>query len=313
MKKFFKIFLAIFITLLSFSFINVKTSADTGPKPYVSVTIQGDTKGMYMTLLSAQSQSGPFSTNRNDAVVDNEINSKFGGYEDKDFFCYLNYYSSIEGGSYKWVYYPPYRFKFLIYDSVNDRFITDDVINERYAFGSTYIITLNNDILTASKDYPNSVGEEPWIISPTTTGEAPFDVKKNESLFAPIMNFFVRLIICLAIEICVALLFKFRKLELVVILLANLVTQIALNVFLSIYIFNHGYQPIMVILTYMFSEIAILLIECIAYIIFIKLLDRKRGYVEKSNLRIILYTLTANVASLVLGYLILVLVPIATV
>jgi hypothetical protein len=310
MKKYFKLFIVIFVAIISFSFINVKTSADTGPKPYVSVTIQGDTKGMYMTLLSAQSQSGPFSSDENYAVSDTEINSKFRGYEDKDHFNYLNYYSSIEGGSYKWVYYPPYTFKFLIYDSLNDRFITDDVINERYAFGSTYIITLNSDILTASKDYPNSVAEEPRIVSPTTTGEAPFDVKKDESLFAPIMNFFVRLIICLAIEIGVALLFKFRKLELVVILLANLVTQIALNVFLSIYIFNHGYQPIMVILTYMFSEIAILLIECIAYLIFIKLLDRKRGYAEKSSLRIILYTLTANVASLALGFVVLTYIPI---
>lgn len=310
MKKYFKLFIIIFIAIISFSFINVKTSADTGPKPYVSVTINGDTTGMYMTLLSAQSQSGPFRSDDNYAGLDNEINSKFRGYEDKDYFCYLNYYSSIEGGSYKWGYYPPYTFKFLIYDSVNDRFITDDVINERYAFASTYIITLNNDILTASKDYPNSVAEEPRVVSPTTTGEAPFDVKKDESLFAPIMNFFVRLIICLAIEIGVALLFKFRKLELVVILLANLVTQIALNVFLSIYIFNHGYQPIMVILTYMFSEIAILLIECIAYLIFIKLLDRKRGYAEKSILRIILYTLTANVASLALGFVILTYIPI---
>ena len=201
--------------------------------------------------------------------------------------------------------YPPYTFKFLIYDSVHDKFITDDVIYERYGFDSIYVITLNSEYIGVRQ------GDSTTVISPNNaTNETPFDVKQDRSLFAPIMNFFVRLIICLAIEICIALLFKFRKLELVIILLANLVTQIGLNVFLSIYTFNHGYQPIMVILTYAFSEVAILLIECVAYLIFIKLLDRKRGYEEKSVLRIILYTLTANVASLALGFIILTYVPI---
>ena len=309
MKKYFKLFIVIFVAIISFSFINVKTSADTGPKPYVSITIQGDTKGMYMTLLSARSQSGPFSIDENYTAIDDEINSKFRGYEDKDHFYYLNYYSSIEGGSYKWVYYPPYTFKFLIYDSVNDRFITDDVINERYAFGSTYIITLNTDILTASKDYPNSVTEEPRVVSPTTSGEAPFDVKKNESLYGPIMNFIIRLVICLGIEIIVALLFSFRKPELLVILITNVITQIALNAILSVFIYYNGYTIFVVIPIYVLSEFLVFLVESLSYFIFIDKIDAKKGYPIKSTSRIVLYVLFANLASLLIGFLLLTYLP----
>ena len=297
MKKFLKLFIVTIIALLSFSFINVNTSADTGPKPYVSVSIEGDTKGMYMTLLSKKESTGPFSTkNKHRYTEEDEVYVKFSLYEDKDGFFYLNYHQSIENGTFKWGYYPPYTFKFLIYDSINDRFITDDVIYERYAFGSTYKIVLNDNI-TSGEDITNSVANR------------PLTVYQQKQIKNEIINFFVRLIICLSIEIAIALLFKFRKLELVIILIANLVTQIILNVLLSVYIYYNGYQVFYVIFFYVISELLVLFIEFVAYNTLIYLVDKKKSYPIKSIKRILLYTVVANVASLVLGFIILTYLP----
>ncbi len=298
MKKFLKLLIVTIIALLSFSFINVKTSADTGPKPYVSVSIEGDTKGMYMTLLSKKESTGPFSTrNKHGYTEEDEVYTKFLRYEDKDGFFYLNYHQSIENGTYKWGYYPPYTFKFLIYDSINDKFITDDVIYERYAFGSTYKIVLNDNI-TSGEDITNSVANR------------PLTVYQQKQIKNEIINFFIRLIICLSIEIAVALLFKFKKLELVIILIVNLVTQIILNVLLSVYIYYNGYQVFNVIFIYVISELLVLFIEFVAYNKLIYLIDTKKDYPIKSIKRILLYTVVANVASLVLGFVILTYLPI---
>jgi hypothetical protein len=105
-------------------------------------------------------------------------------------------------------------------------------------------------------------------------------------------------------------LFKFRKLELVIILIANLVTQIILNVLLSVYIYYNGYQVFNVIFIYVISELLVLFIEFVAYNKLIYLIDTKKDYPIKSIKRILLYTVVANVASLVLGFVILTYLPI---
>ena len=295
MKKGIKIFLMIFVMIISFTF-SINTSADTGPKPYVDITINGDTTGMYMTLLSSVKRHGPWTIvdeNEREFTGDLElINEKFVNYEDKDGFYYQQFIDDITDHKFKWGYYPPNTFKILIYDTINDKFITDDVIYHKNEFGSVYTLTLTNENMNVNKE-------------PINDFKTSFTVEKNNSVGREILTFFVRLAICLTIEILLALLFGFRKLELIPILIANLVTQIAFNLFLTIYIYFNGFQLLLIIPAYIFFELLIFASESISNTYFIKLVDKKTDIEIKSSARIVLYTLVANIASLVLGYIIL--------
>jgi hypothetical protein len=299
MKKFIKLFLMIFVMIISFTF-SINTSADTGPKPYVEITINGDTKGMYMTLLSDTYRRGPHHVYDeeyyNYTQEDDLIGLKFIEYKDKDYFHYLQTYSDISNNKYRWGYYPPTKFKILIYDSINDKFITDDVIYIKEEFGSIYTLTLSDTI---------NVVKEPGVDRPAEDVNNSFVVEKNSTIGRGILAFFTRLIICLAIELLLALLFGFRKLELIPILIVNIVTQVLFNLFLTIYIYFNGFQLLLIIPAYIFFELLIFVSESISNTYFIKLVDKKTDIEIKSSERIVLYTLVANIASLVLGFIII--------
>jgi len=302
MKKFIKIFLMILVLFLSFT-ISTKVSADTGPKPYVDITIEGDTKGMYMTLLSNIPSTGPHSVydeneyNKNT----NPINLKFVNYKDSDNFYYLQFYTSIENHKFRWGYYPPSTFKILIYDSINDSFITDNKIYKKQEFGSLYKLKLNDDVINVINEEHIAYGEERIQIA-----DDVFEVSKENTIGKHILGFFIRLVICLGIEIIIALLFRFKKFELIPILIVNIVTQIALNISLSIDIYNKGFVPFLSFLTfnYLLMELGILIVEFLAYFIIFKKL---KFYKEKniSSIRILIYTLVANITSLGLGFVII--------
>lgn len=192
MKKIFKLFtffiMAIFIGL-SFS---PNVSADTGPKPFIEIDIKGDTKGMYMTILSKDSNYGPWGYDHSyDDKVD-EINERFKEYSLNDEFYYWYNYEDISDGKYEWGYYPPQTFKIVIYDSINDRMITNNEIYSRYRFESRFVLTLN---------------------------ETSFTVVKNNDVSKNIAGFFLRLAICLLIELLIALVFGLRRQQLLIVLI----------------------------------------------------------------------------------------------
>ena len=317
MKKYIKFFILIFTLVLTFS-ISVNTHADMGPKPYIEITIVGDTKNLYMTLLSSVSHKGPWSVydesysryqededNITDpSLADNpqkKANLAFRNYEDKDGFFYLEYCSSIENNKYKWGYYPPEVFKILIDNVETESFITDDKIYQKNEFGSVYTLTLS-ECVNVKKEAPV---DAPVEDEPVQDVNNSFVVEKNNSIGRELLTFTTRLIICLVIELLIALLFGFRKLELLPILITNIVTQVAFNLFLTIYIYFNGFQLLLIIPAYIFSELLIFAFEALTNTYFIKFVDNKRNMEIKSSKRIILYTFLANAASLVLGYAIL--------
>lgn len=304
MKKYIKYVLLAVLIAFSFAF-SVPSSADTGPKPYVKIQIEGNTKGMYMTLLGENSYNGPwvaydesYSNRYEYGEEEFTINNIFIEYKDPDNFYYLQYYQSIENNEFEWGYYPPYRFKVLIYDSINEIFITNNNIYERYSFGSTYKMTL--DDLKIEEDIESS--ENIYVYS-----EDGVIIERNDNIWIPVFEFFVRVVICLAIEIGIALLFRFKKPELLGILIINVITQVIFNLVLSVIIYYRGYHPIIIILVYILAELIILLVETIFNIIFIKKTDSKHDIKVKSWLIILLYTFVANLASLFVGFEVLVL------
>lgn len=285
MKKYFKILLMILIALISIIGVRISASADTGPKPYVKINIEGDTNGMYMTLLSKTEYSGPWSKEHPyGKVINEEVDAKFAAYMDKDNYYYLHFINDISGKSFNWGYHPPISFKILIYDSINDKFITDDIIYNRYAFASVYKLVLKTDEATLTK-------------TPIVT--------EQYSVWPEIGNFFIRLTICLAIEILLALLFGFRRMEILLILGVNVATQIILNIILSIFVHFNGVNILALIPFYVLSEILVLLIESCLYLACIDKIDTRFNYRPKNPAIIVIYTFLANILSLGLGFVIL--------
>ncbi len=299
MKRIIKLFTLMVAVALLLT-LSVKTSADTGPKPYIDITIEGDTKGMYMTLLSNRTHYGPWHVydETNDSYKElNEIEKKFINYVDNENFNYLQYYQSIENNKFRWGYYPPTTFKILIYDEINDLFITDNKIYEKNEFGSIYTLKRDNGYINSFiKSNPEPI-ESPCIMP----AEA-FSVTSNNNIGHSILSFFIRFIICLAIEMLIALLFGFRGKEFIPILIVNFVTQVALNVILAIDIYNNGFNMLNILAhAYIPLEIGILVVEFLAYyFIFTKWKFKRENYINP--LRILFYTLTANICSFVLGF-----------
>lgn len=67
----------------------------------------------------------------------------------------------------------------------------------------------------------------------------------------------------------IALIFRYTRKSYLIILVTNLVTQIGLNLALNLDAHFNGKQPIMIIV-YVFIELAIILVEGIIYQIFLK-------------------------------------------
>ena len=282
MRKIYKCFIFfISIILALFLFSNLKIKADTGPKPYVSIKIIGNTNGYYMTLLSKAEHYGPYSAHVDEEYknVDN-IDLKFASYNDSDGYYYLYEYSDIKNNVYKWGYYPPLEFKILIYDSINDVFITNNIKYERKSFETAFTIELVDN-----------------------SGSISFNVKEDHyHLFKVIMGLILRLVICLAIEIGIALSFKFKKLQLILVLLMNVFTQFILNLFLAIFINKYGLNMMGLVPIYAITEILIFISELMVYCFFINKVNIE-NHIEKA--KIIEYTIIANLASLFLGFLLL--------
>jgi len=108
----------------------------------------------------------------------------------------------------------------------------------------------------------------------------------------------MRIILTLVIEGLIFLAFGYRKLfSWMTFLIVNLITQGALNIILTI----DGGWGSMWLIVFIFLELIILLVETLAFVFLLK--EHKKG-------RAVAFALTANLASLVLGGLLISLLPI---
>jgi len=188
MKRIIKLFMLMVFVALSLT-LSIKTSADTGPKPYIDITIEGDTKGMYMTLLSNRTHYGPwqvYDETKNQYKELNEIEKKFINYVDNENFIYLQYYQSIESNKFSWGYYPPTIFKILIYDEINDVFITDNKTYEKNEFASIYTLKIDNGYINSFIKSNSESVQSSYLES----AEA-FSVTKNNSTGHSVLAFFI--------------------------------------------------------------------------------------------------------------------------
>lgn len=295
MKK--KIFFILFCFILIIIFMPTTANADTGPKPSVVIDFKGlEEENYYVTLLSEISSTGPhsvfgeFADNQRyfEEDEDYDIWCKFVSYKDKDGFYFLQFFGDCTDTSqFTWGYYPPPKFKILIYFPEKDSFTVSQEVYERYAFDSYYGVDLT--------------GLE---IQSVISGEN-IKAERNYDFRWELISFFTRIIVTIIIEVMIALLFGFRaKKQLLVIVAVNILTQSILNILLNVINYNQG--GMMFVFHYVWMEVLVFIIEAVVYSIFL----HKYSRWKITNKWIAsLYALTANAVSFCIGLYIAHLVP----
>lgn len=310
----------------------MKASADTGPKPSVSVTFEnmGD-ELCYGTLLSKTPSTGPARAwdGTEDGKfyegADEAVWRAFTEFKDEDGFYFLQWFwRADENKALNWRYYPPQTFKILLYypdratksgaadnsaggatrdsetTAASGAFCVSDVL-ERYAFHSYYFVDMRN------------------VQSETIGTIAKISATQGYDYSAEILGFFVRFIITLGVETLLALAFGLRtKRAFLTVLAANGATQVALNILLNVRLhFNNLYG---VIPLYFFAELFIFAAEAALYCFILG--KRKNGgengsadenggkaAIVYSKKRLILYAFTANLVSFCIGLPLAILLP----
>jgi hypothetical protein len=240
-----------------------------------------------VTLLAEETSTGPYSWAGNGEAGDlpedhPEIWQRFVDYEDSDGFYFLQYLEECdESGQFIWDYYPPERFKILVYFPETDQFAISQDIFEQYAFDSYFSAELGN--LSQAND----------------SDVLYFQAEKEYGTGWTIFAFLVRLLITVAVEVLIALAFGYQyKNQLLLILVVNCLTQLLLNFILLL----GGYDTYFVwyALKYFLLEAGVFALEAVVYVKYLPQLAEL--YSEDGHP--VWYALAANAASFVLGYVV---------
>lgn len=259
--------------------------ADTGPKPSVTVRFSGlGDEICYATLLSKTESTGPAhvwdGVEGNEQIIDvgHDIWRAFVDYKDPDGFFFLQEAWQVnETKEFCWGYYPPAEFKVLLYFPESGTFAASQ-ITERYAFDSYFSVDAKAELVSsgtlfAAEDYDTS--HEVW-------------------------GLVARAIITVAIELLIALMFRYReKKQLIFLAAVNIVTQLVLNFIVNSVSYHSG--AFSALLALIFGETVVLIIEAVAYGICLN----KLGTKERRASVAVLYAIVANTASLLAGRLLM--------
>ncbi len=263
----------------------LSASADMGPKPSTVITVHpGAGERVVLTLLSEEENDGPHWSVKAgeepaDYQTDNGIELEawyvFRDYADPDGFYF---WGEVFDGGVTWGYYPPERFKIAVYYPDYDVLLVSEDVYERYAFASEYRLTLP------------ALGEKPQ------SGTLDMVLQKQTDPWEEAAGFLFRAVLTVAVELALAGLFGLRGgNEQKLILRTNLVTQVILNGLLWAWYFFDG--PLCAMGRLFVAEIVVLLVEGMVYL---------RGLSgANSRWKLVGYTLAANLASVLLGFVLL--------
>ena len=296
MKK--KLLRAALLSLALTLLLSTVAWADMGPKPSVRVSFTGlGDRLCYATLLSETKSTGPASVWNGDpadayhkgneewADLDEATWQAFVDYEDPDGYHFLQWgwpVSDTDGLA--WTYYPPDRFKVLLYFPEDGTFVSSDVL-ERYAFHSYFAADVTAGALIPEKDQAAS-----------DAASAAVQVEPHYDYATDLLSLAGRIVLTLAIELGLALVFSFRhRKQFRLIALTNVATQVLLNVILYIVAYRSGYLAFVAL--YILLELLVFIMEAF---IFTLCLNRCGGP-QRHRLLIVFYALCANALSFALG------------
>lgn len=290
--------LFIMICIMSvFVGISITAYGDIGPKPSVVINFEGlENEKYYVTLLSEVTSTGPHSVlgehpgnqRYHEDDKDYDIWMKFVSYKDKDGYHFLQYFSDCtETSQFTWGYYPPRKFKILLYFPEYDKFVVSEEVYERYAFDSYYFVDAKGLDIQAE------------------TSDLSIKAVRNYEYKWELVSLFARIIATIIVEILMALLFGFRsKKQLLVIGTVNIITQSILNILLNIFNYNQGSMAF--VFHYVWMELLVFAIEAAAYS---ALLHKYSAREPVKRWAVPLYALAANAVSFGAGLYISFLIP----
>ena len=293
--------LTIFISLLFLCFfiISIRTSADNGPKPQTYIEIYNLEKTDYIVTYLVKTEDDYYGPHKTFEVLDEQdyygnYNALKKVYENIDIpkgfkMLDISYqFTDVDSFSLQSGYYWPNEYILVIYKPITNVYYLSEY-TKNFAFHSYFKCDFSNvdRSFELTKDYSN-----PDVYYNPDDGY--FELEQNYNWWPEMFGFFFRLLVCLAIEMTIAYFFKFTKKSYLIILLANVITQIGLNLSLSIYAHFNGIQPLLIPF-YVIIELIILLVEGTIYKFFCK-----RGKLESTNW-IYTYSLIANALSFIVG------------
>lgn len=266
--------------------LTLTASADSGPKPSTVITVRGGGgECMIFTLLSRAEQWGPYTAigpgeEPSDYMVDDALQEEawyaFRDYADSDGFFFLG--EVFEGGV-RWTYWPPEEFKVAVYYPGYDVLWVSEDSYTRYAFRSDYELTL------------------PAVGAGGQSGTLAMDLEKESGLLVEILGLLQRAALTIVVELLLSRAFGFTSpRQQKIVLRTNLVTQLILHGLLWGWYYFSG--PLAALLGLAAAELVVLIVELIVYL---RLLREGRGVMWTT-----LYTICANLASVVLGFVLLV-------
>ena len=276
---------------LFFTLIPISASADTGPKASVNITFENTERmgdSFYVTLLAKEEGRGPWYMAENSSPsfeygIEEDIFNKFKAFADEDEFHLWPYIVKCQS-TFVFGYYPPTTFKILVYSPEEDKFAISNIY-ERYAFHSYYTVNLES-FSEISASTHGEITEEKLL-----TATESYD-HTNE-----IKGLIARLIITLGIELILAYIFGYKgALSITVILIANAITQILLNLYLNYDIYLHGNSFTYRLGGYVFIELLILIAEGTLYAFTVAKLSK-----NPSKKKAFIYAAVANVLSFIIG------------
>lgn len=289
--------LGLFMLFLSLFFLMpTPVKGDIGPKPSVVIDFVGlEGESYYVTLLSEIPSTGPhsvlseevYSPRYHEEDEDYEIWQKFVAYEDEDGYYFLQYFQNCKNtGQFIWGYYPPPKFKILLYFPEKDSFVVSEEVYERYAFDSYYQVNGKDLELLPTKITEGIIAE------------------KNYDYTWELISLLARIIATIGIEVLIALLFGFRGKNLLLFIAGvNILTQSILNGLLNFINYNHGSMAF--VFNYILLELLVIVLEAGIY-------RRYLGKYSEKELQkwvVGLYALVANIASFGIGLYIAKLIP----
>ena len=272
--------------IMVFAMLPITAHADTGSKPSVRINFENMGEEVcYGTLLSKTDSTGPSSAWDGNPEhiynydLDMDIWQAFVDYEDADGYYFLQEgWLCSESKELNWTYYPPSSFKILLYYPELDTY-TVSGIYERYAFDSYFRVTMDG---LEIKSVDDKAYDFTWEL----------------------ISLACRVVVTIALELAIALLFGLRQKKLIMTILGvNVVTQIGLNVALNIINYNRG--AYMFVFCYVLLEILVFIVEAVAYTV----LFCKSSESQISKKRTVSYALIANIVSFIGGMAIAQLVP----
>ena len=148
------------------------------------------------------------------------------------------------------------------------------IVLERYAFGSYFKV-----------DVSEVINGELNVVKVIQ------DVSPNYNYFKEIISFLIRLILTIAIEIGLALIFGIKKKShILTILIVNVITQVFLNAMLNITTYFEG--QLTAVIYYVIGELIVLAADSIFYVL----------YFKTQKLKFALYAILANLISFGTGF-----------